>query len=348
MNEIDEKISRSMYILKGLSLYSIVLAHTCYSSIDIRTLPNYLAWMAHPTFINYLLSSIGSFGVIAYLFISGYYFNPKKTNMHRFIKHKVVTIIIPWLIWGYYIYARKFIAGSPFYFNLHEILNWLLGNGTYLYFLSILIICYMVFYYIDNIALLILAIFLSILSIELTAFGVLPISINLEYYPLMYISNPYLNVLNWIGYFALGMIIHKYNVLGKLYYKLKKYNKLIIITSFMIIILTYKISREKAFWYFSKESIIIEVIMLIAVISTSLSIKNNNILIELGKRSLAIYLLQWIFIGTFNMILTTDIMFAIVRPIYIIITLYILLYILEKISIKLKIQKIFYTIFGFR
>ena len=56
-------------------------------------------------------------GVIVFIIISGYYFNPSKYKTLRvFLKSKITTIIIPWMIIGTVVFLEAQLKlGKPVY-----------------------------------------------------------------------------------------------------------------------------------------------------------------------------------------------------------------------------------------
>ena len=136
-----------------------------------------------------------------FLFIvSGYYFNPQKyVTIKRFIKSKYTSIILPWFVAGTWDFLRaKIITGEPV--AILEWLKFIIGHNSYLYYLTILMICYLVYFYPikhNKIAITaIISILITIVSQQLTAWGIFDIK-------RIYLTN-YLNIFNWVGYFSLG------------------------------------------------------------------------------------------------------------------------------------------------
>jgi fucose 4-O-acetylase-like acetyltransferase len=146
----DNKISKVMSIAKFLAILSVILAHSHSSEFGKLSL---------------ISERLGSIGVVVFLFIAGYYFNPNSfIGFKLFFKKKVQTIFVPWLLTGTLIF---FVARGD---SLLGWLNWIIGNGTYLYYLTILTICYfLLYYYFKNKIILVSAISLNIISLLLTS-----------------------------------------------------------------------------------------------------------------------------------------------------------------------------------
>ena len=169
---------------------------------------------AHATFrvdnacVQDLLTCLGSVGVVTFFIISGYYFNPVKYgSLGRFLKPKIATIFVPWLFLGTFVYAESVLVMHKG-ISLLAYAKFLLGHGSYLYYLTVLILCYVLYFYGVKAGRLHLMCAVSVLvtvaSVQLTAWGVLDVTrVGLT---------DYLNPLNWIGYFCLGVWLKRADV----------------------------------------------------------------------------------------------------------------------------------------
>ena len=119
----NKQISGIMYTTRFIAFFSVCCAHTYYN-----------AFAGTPCLLN-LLYQFGTLGVAVFFFISGYYF--KKEKLALFLRKKILYIIIPWFFWGCAAYLTRFFDNNAFYFNPVEILQWLFGYGSYLWFLTV-------------------------------------------------------------------------------------------------------------------------------------------------------------------------------------------------------------------
>jgi len=125
-------VNNTFYVLRFFAILAVVMAHSVYTLIPNDTVVK-------------VFNSFGRCGVIIFFIISGYYFRKEKyENVLQLLKAKLKTIVIPWIIWGLAIYCTRFTS-TDLYFNLKEIMLWLLGFGTYLYFLTIYILLLCIF-----------------------------------------------------------------------------------------------------------------------------------------------------------------------------------------------------------
>lgn len=171
--------------IKGLAIISVICAH-CNSVLDSS---NQFAVGS-----SLLLQNIGTFGVICFFVISGVLFRHPGKDIGRFLKKKVNNIVIPWMISSTCVYLYVYLRKPPVSFK--SWINFVLGNGSYCYYLTVLMVLYLLFILIP----LMQTNFVLILCEVITIFS------TIWFYSIGNI-NPYLNILNWIGYFALGVQI---------------------------------------------------------------------------------------------------------------------------------------------
>ena len=180
-----------IYIIKSMAIISVVSAH-CYA------LP--VGQNGFPWYCALLLRNFGTVGVVCFFIIAGYLYHPEKYTAKQLIIKKGKTIVIPWFVAGLCsVILRNYrvSVAIPFIF----------GYRSMLYYLPMLMICFLVFYLplmrkrIVCIAM-ILVTFVSTVWFHDLFFQVLlnPLGIDPEEW------RGYLNPLNWLGYFALGML----------------------------------------------------------------------------------------------------------------------------------------------
>lgn len=185
-NRRSTELNIMFSIVRFLAIFSIISAH-----INI----------SEPALTGKLISALGSIGVTAYMIMSGYFYNTGKYSASKLLISKVKGILIPWLVMGTFAYLYNSVLGhkgiSPVAWG-----SFLAGYKSYLYYLTMLALCYIIFYKRNNITL-ITAIVVNIASVYLTATGCLNGIIEK-----LHITN-YLNIFNWAGYFAVGCMLRK-------------------------------------------------------------------------------------------------------------------------------------------
>lgn len=180
------KNSSALYVIKFFAILSVVFAHCSYHNTPV----------AHS-----ISGLIGGLGVPIFLISSGIFFNGTE-DAKKFWMKKLKGIIVPWLIFGVLTYILAVILGSPF--GVVDMLRWIIGHGSWMYFVTILLFYYAFFRAIRWEGIHYVAIALWILSNVLDVFGVNPIS-NLV--------GQYLNPFSRIGYFSIGVMAKKVGVL---------------------------------------------------------------------------------------------------------------------------------------
>lgn len=263
----DTEVSKYMNIVKFFAILSVILAHSRNT---------YFGFLSNVT------ERLGTLGVICFLFVSGYYFKTD-SNIATFFRKKSSTILLPWLISGVIVYfvSRKTL-------DLLGLAQWLIGFYTYLYYLTILFICFFVFHFIKTKDTLVLLIFVTAISILSTYFGLWE---SLLFYPKNF--PPYLNILNWIGFFALGILCK--NNFNRWYFYLKKYRIMIIILFIALLLIFAGINIDKKHGYFSLLAFPMEILGMMSILSLStFKIFDNNMVKYISKISFTIYLYHFL------------------------------------------------------
>lgn len=183
----NRKKSETIYYIKGLSILSVICAH-CNAVLNTGSI--------FAQTCSTLLGNIGTFGVICFFMISGglFHFTDKKI----FFKKKLVHIVVPWIISATCVFLYVRLRKPPL--TITAWFNFVIGNGSYCYYLTMLMLFYVLFVFVSfmqNEKILILCIAVTVVSLFFCY--------NLGF-------SPYMNPLNWIGYFAGGMIIRKHEI----------------------------------------------------------------------------------------------------------------------------------------
>lgn len=124
-----------IWCLKGLAIISVIYAH-CSNRISYNEID---------TFLDNIRNNIGTIGVPLFLIISGFLFHNEQPVREFWRKKR--GMIAQWLIWGTLIWAYEVIRKGLGYAN---ILEWLAGIGTYLWFMHTIMLLWLIFFYIRN------------------------------------------------------------------------------------------------------------------------------------------------------------------------------------------------------
>jgi len=323
MSFFQNKINNSFSVAKVFAIISIVSAHVGITS---------------PQFLAKIISTFASCGVVIFMVLAGYFFNANKYhNILKFLQRKLYTIIIPWVVTGSIVYLIRLVGGSEV--TVSGWLQYILGYKTYLYFLPVLIVCYVLLYY-HNKFFLYTAIVLNVISLVLTSTGYLDSVIEK-----LSITN-YLNIFNWIGIFALGILLRYYPP-DKLY-KLLKNTRFIAIGLFIvvyIIICVFKVPTG----YFSHIGLPFELLSLWSIFSLSTcDVFNKSVIHHISKLTFAIYLTHFLIIGLANNIYNINVITKSLSVFIVLIVNIVLIEVMLIISKKIKIEYLYKLLFGIR
>ena len=273
----DER--KYIYLLKFFAIFSVVCAHSA-------TVPS--DFSSSNQIVGRILSCIGVMGVPVFFIVSGYLFCKNNKPFAEFLKGKITTIIIPWafcetIVWFYVVLRKGGIS----------LTSWgafLIGINHSTYYLTILILFFILYFnfYRSNIFL-VSTIIISVMSIVLTSFG-------LDEYNKATIT-PYLNPLNWMLYFSLGVLIHKYKLLERIAIFARK---IIIISSTALVLdvfLHIKFDLSYSYWSsFAIVNILIALFVIFGLASILLD-RKAFLLVSIGRLSFSIYLLHELIVG---------------------------------------------------
>lgn len=265
-------VNSCMNVAKCFAIISVIMAHSRNSDFY---------------FYSNITERIGAIGVVAFLIIAGYYFNVAKYGIKAFFKNKITTIIVPWIFTGTIVF---FVSNKGDNLFFSDWINWIIGNGTYLYYLLILLLCYLLLSFFNKRGYLIIFILLNIISLLLTSFGVFNY-LFMKHLNALVINN-YLNVFNWIGYFSLGILVKGH--LGLIMEFLKKYRLVIVVTYLFALCISFFLEPLDA-GYFSKLAIPMQLLGVAFIFSMStLKELNNSVVAKVAELTFAIYLTHFL------------------------------------------------------
>jgi len=130
----------------------------------------------------------------------GVLYNRKDGDTVEFWRKKIWSLILPWIICSLITYLIKVLTTQQI--GLLDYLKWVFGYGTWYYYSTVYLVCLIVckpLYKKD--LFLYIAMAITVVSLTISTF-------NQSWLALPFVT-PYLNVLNWIGFFALGIMVRK-------------------------------------------------------------------------------------------------------------------------------------------
>ena len=277
---IDSKkeLSEIVTYARATALVSIVSAHVQFSETACESIVHFYRMIA-------------SIGVVLFLIVAGYYYSPSHYGSFTGVmKRKLTTIVLPWFCLG----STGFLYNAILSRNLSvsRYINFLLGNGSYLYYLSILILCFVVFYFVNARWFCVLCVFVNIVSLYLTQAGLLDALIST-----LGITN-YLNLFNWIGFFALGLLLRRIEPVT-IYQGIRKYRLYTIVAFILVYGCVFWLNTPTG--YFSKFGWMLELVGAAAFFAVASYIpKNCRLVKRIAGYSFTVYLIHFMVIGVFD------------------------------------------------
>lgn len=287
-----------------------------------------------PEICSILLQNIGTLGVICFFVISGMLFHYQEGKIVSFFTRKVKLICVPWIISASIIYLYVYLRRPPV--TIIGWANFVIGNGSYCYYLTILMSMYLVFSLLPFMR----------TSVAYTTCEILTVISTVWCYKLGELS-PYLNIFNWIGYFALGMHISAKKTWFVYYFrKLLKFRRVALILYF--IILGVQLYRGSGGGYWHGFNVISCWIGAIALTEIALIIEKNKIpviskMIQIaGEESFFIYIWHMPIAGIVTKIMCYGFLehFVLIRPFIILLIVLIIYKFINRISKKLYFDRV--------
>lgn len=316
-----ELISSAFSMSRIIAIIAVVSAH-----INISEYP----------ILNCAYGNIGICGVAAFLIISGYYY--KKYSFRTFLHKKMYSIVIPWIFLGTVVYIfAALVNRNPI--SIVQWLLWIVGYKTYLYYVVIILLCYVVFY-LSCPAFDIMAVCTTCISLCFTQSGLLE-----PYLHFLGITN-YLNVFNWVGFFAIGRILHRVPE-QKLTVMLEKTRNLaVIVWLFVFSVLLFK---NTILTYFSLSGALFSILSAWTIFSVSTIGCLQRLPIKtLSGITYSIYLLHMMFVGIVEKMCFVYVTSAVVTNIAVVIVTAFVLGTGYLVSYKLKISRVYVMLVGMR
>lgn len=266
-----------IYILKAIAIFSVVCAHST-PLMDSNSKIN--------VFSSQMLDYLGTFGVPVFFCISGYLFAGNTRTWGKFWKRKVFTLFIPWiccetLLWLYVVLRKGGISITAW-------LLFLLGYHHTTYYLTILVVFYVIYWKIRKPCVIWILNIVSILSMVQTGW-----STGIFYLFNTVIDSYYLNPFNWMLFFGIGLWIHSQKEQENIREFRDWQGILCIGGSIVYFAVHYYFGWE--IYYFSKYALIGNLLNLGTVVYLGRKLMNWNkkaLLIKIGEWSFSIYLLH--------------------------------------------------------
>ena len=309
----DIVYTRDPYLdqVKGLAMVSVICAHCNAVLVSENRFAIYSSL---------LLSNIGTWGVLCFFFVSGLLFKPSK-GWKEFITKKSKEIIVPWILSGIVVYLYVHIRKPPV--TLPGLLNFIIGNGSYLYYLTVLLLLYVFFF------------FLPISKSKPAAVLLFTVSFYcVVFKPEILGISPYLNACNWMGYFAAGMLFGR-NDIAQIKKQLRAPLLVFFVLSICIIMTYLNIISNNPGSYWGVPDAILSIIGAISILVLS-SFQNNKKMAFIGQNSLYYYLWHMPIAGIVARVMNYKwlVYFTVIRPFIVLLILTAFLYAIKRVVPK--------------
>ena len=259
-----------IYVLKAFAVFSIVSAH-CYPVPETHSHLNVV--------MSQLVLGIGHIGVPIFLILAGYLFKTD-AGWSAFWRKKIKTLFAPWVFTGLAIYL--FVVVRKGEGSFQGFIFWLLGIGTYLYYMIVVVLLYCVYFYLGRRELyLYISIVVSSVSLLATGLGILP-----------NVFNSFFNALNWAVYFAVGMTIRRKRALASIAQWCQKHLALFSVLAVLLFSCVICFEKNLSYWsplLFPATAAIFCFLMGLSCVLSQYSVRPLQFL---GRCSFSIYLLH--------------------------------------------------------
>lgn len=313
-----EERSKQIYVLKAFAILSVVCAH-----MKLTISQGDVGWIS-----NKIISVYAILGVAAFFICSGFFYSRKRGDSIEFWKKKLHTLVIPWVLWSILTFLLGILLTHQS-FSVIELFKWSIGVQSWYYFVTVLLMLFVIFKLFQKKYLIGILIALSLVSNVLTILGIWRAS---EW------MTPYLNPLNWVLFFALGILWRTYEY--KISEIIHKNMCVCVGGGFLIFIILFYIQMlaDTEITYWNKLSILFEISGFVVFMFISYWMRNVQILNNIGKNTYFIYLTHMQIVGVINTRLPQNSLFYLLKPMIGLIVVYLIGTMIIKIARVMKLD----------
>lgn len=325
----EKNISRCVWCAKAVAILTVIIAHSNFQNV-------------RPGWLVILFQRIGSMGVPVFLLLSAYYYRPTKyASLKELLKSRKSTFV-PWMILAGACYLWSYLRMGK-EINVQSCLQFVLGYNSLFYFLSVLILLQVLFYFFRYVSIRKTAgvcIVLSIISTELAAFGITD-----DIIARVGLTN-YLNIINWVGFFAMGLYLQTKEDGEIIGYIKKIFCWAVLIWGILFALSGYV--EHGQYGYFSILGIFMESASAILILRFAWSICRYDWIVQLGKYSFAIYLVHINIVPIVNKFLGGNVFGEIASPFCTYIIAFLLIWCACMLLKKMKMSHLTKYVLGVR
>lgn len=307
---LNDKDSQTINILRVISILSVITAHV--SSLRKTSIVS--------EYLTSFLKAFGCVGVICFFVIGGFLYKREKGDDLSFWSKKIKRIIIPWVVCSLLTYFVKIITDQQV--EVIEYLKWVFGFGTWYYYTTVYLIFMVLFKWIQKDIFLYISIGLNVLSLTLCTF--------FEGYMALPFVTPYLNIFNWIGFFALGILVRKYRI----DHKILKSKIAFSICFVFVLVGSFVLQNDWEVGYFGLFSAFVELSMVVCCLYIAkmlLQTRFSKYCFAMSRYVYTIYLLHMPIVQPICNRMPDTLLFDLLNPIIGFLVMIILIFLGEKI-----------------
>lgn len=321
----EKQESDWFYVVKCLSLLLIIVAHMPFGNVFPAET---------------LRISVSQVGVFCFFVSAGFFYKRKPRDSIIFWKKKLHTVIVPWIVLASCTFVISILLSNSSPEILTAYVKWIFGIGSVYWYMLILTFCFFVFKYIYNDESSQYALWgciaVSLVSILLSSLSVIKYSSCF---------NQYTNVFNWIGIFALGILIKK-----KTLHCFFTSIPVVLVSLVLFVVFLYRSSADRTFVnaYVDMFSLPIEISGCVVLFFLANWLKKFRLLIDIGKKSFFVYLIHIQIAGAINTRLPRNTVFFLLRPVVVLLVCYIIAKLLEMVLKRYNCFDKYGFVFGLR
>ena len=337
MNELDSSIparklniveSNMFWFLKVFAILSVITAHISFIHGD-----GAMHW------VTTVYASFSTEGVIWFFIMGGFFFSANGT-WQNFIRKKK-SMATAWLVCSLvtYIVCRVIVRKA----SVLGCIQWILGYFTWYYYVVIFLALQIIFFllrkHFRNKYLLCGCCLTTIVSVMLES--------RYSYSLLVLHLPPYLNVFNWIGYFALGILLRSLNITDYLSRK-SIFGGFVI--GFLCILFLRVFYGPYGYFCFHIVSVFDGIFSFMAFLFVSKFLAEKfsyNPILDIGKETYCIYLLHMPIVQFTVKILPDSLLFVILNPLLCLLEMHILI-VLSKMVCPVKYRSFIFPLVGLK
>lgn len=314
-NDSMQDRSNQIWVFRAFAILSVCCAH----------MPSFEMTGFLDGWWNRILAMYGTLGVGGFFLCSGYFFDRQKARTLNYWKNKIQKLIIPWIVLGTLV-KMWYLHISDTNFQWQEYCTWMIGKGTWLYFIPVLLELLIIFTFAKNKVILFIIAIVSIASNILVICG----------YGYHSYVTPDMNPFNWAIFFLLGMLWKKYE--EQITSVLRKW-KYVIFLFFIVWSAVYLFAAQSV-TYWNRFSIPFEISGIYVLLQLAYVTRNIKPMQTIGMNTLFIYITHMVMAGWVMNHMPSTGAILLIRPVITLLILYVGIEVVTRSGKILHLEKI--------